>query len=240
MRSAKKQLTSSEEIVKKGVKGRISSRLTKWTMTFVLNIQKFLWKLFILNTYHSAYNTPYIKSYAQFCVTANTKHLKRIKWLYTPKLLLLHGYYTISEELSKIVGNKSVKKRATLVKDIQYNESKLTRLYLSYYILHVKEDEEAYRTLRELGIVAKDREDYIKKALGSIKMVETKQKALLDEFDNKKEEAKAELDDFIQNKMIFFKNGYIGSGDCTVAEYGNASVLWKKEIDRLTQQKNGK
>lgn len=240
MTKQKQQPNSSEKIVKKDVRMLISTLLTRLSMTFALSFLSFQKKVFSWNIYHSAYNTPYVGSYAMFSVTGDTKYLKRIKWIYTPKLLLLDAYVNISNELSKILGNKNVKARASLVKDIQYNETKLTRLFLAYYVLNVRDDDNAYSALKQYGLKGKDRESTIKLALNSIKMIELKLQTLIEKYETSKQESKVELDDYLQNKIIYRKNGYLGDGDCTVAEYGNASKLFKKEMDRLTKLNNGK
>lgn len=237
MRKQKKQQGNSEKNVTGVAKQPIFSRWKAKLSTFVLTMLKFRSKLFIWNTYSSAYSTPYFKAYAMFSTTGDVKHLKRVKWLYTPKLTLLEGYANIGKELAELIGDKTAERRSTILKDMYYHDKKLTKLYMCYYVLCVKESEIAVEELKKLRITGKNRDALIKKTSGAIKMIETKLKGLVKSQEENKQEAKVELKDFLQNQIIFRKNGFLGDGDCTVAEYGNASVLFKKEVNRSKNAK---
>ena len=177
-------------------------------------------------------------AYALFSTTQNTNHLKKYKFLYTPKLTLLNSYKKVGEEFGKMLGRKSSEKKKSLVQEINDLDNELTILTLCYYVLLEKDSDIALNELKKHKINASDKEKAIKQTLASIKMIEVKIKAKIKELEKKddNEGELPELDTFLENKISFRKDGYINDSP-TVAEYAMASKMRKKEIDRINSMK---
>ena len=212
-----------------------------WCMTIVSRIVIFHSKLYIWNTYQSAHTMPYKSVYVIFSSSRDFNALKRFKFIYTPKITLAKSYAKAGEELAEIIGAKRKEKINNARKDYQDLDNKLTRLLLMYYVLNSKESEELMALLPLFGIKAKDREDAVKKLLGSIKMIQVKMSAKEKEIEKDEvEHEKPVLVDMLLNANIFSSENMLSGNDFTVADYGIASVAYKRKLDSIKEVKNGR
>ena len=184
---------------------------------------------------------PYKKAYAVFSATRDYKALKRFKFIYTPKITLAKSYAKAGEELSEIIGIKKKEQTDRARKEYQDLDNKLTRLLLMYYVLNSKESQELMEILPLFGIKAKDREDAVKKILGSIKMIQVKMSAKEKEIEkDETEHEKPILVDMLLNANIFSSENMLSGNDFTVADYGIASVAYKRKLDSIKEVKDGR
>lgn len=201
----------------------------------VTNFQAYLLRLHLSNLYHTCREAHLIDHYANCAINNDYVSLRKKKWLRTPKKYCEVAYSMLNAEFYKIIHNKEYEKISTSIDEYNLLTNKITKILACAFQLSIKESELARKVLLSLGIGGEKREDVIKRAESTIKMLELRSSNLLSELDNKKKQEtteKQELIDFYNNIASLDKLGFSISKDCTMLEYASKRRMAKEYVDK--------
>lgn len=235
MKIKKDWLKSKLTTIKKGIISMVHKLKKEFAIITHQQSRVYPKEQYTQNTLHGAENCMYIAHYANLSVYGDYSILRK------------DAKKPFDIDVAKELWDKTMEEYGILSNHSEFSvmknkidrygmlDVKHTKLQCAFMCLYLNPMcIEGVELANSLGIYADDNDSYLDALDGAIHPLESRILALAKEFKTNEEGKKdPKLIQYVENKQILSKNGYLGSEDCTLVDFAAASRLFKIETDQI-------